>query len=70
MGEDFGQSTLSDYSLIYARYEIFGIPGYLGILGPKRMNYRKNIPIIKGMAKIITNTTKDGMVVLNNGEAK
>ncbi len=70
MGEDFGQTTLIDYSLIYARYEIFGIPGYLGILGPKRMNYTKNIPIIKGIAKIITNTTKDGMVVLNNGDAR
>lgn len=70
MGEDFGQSSLSDYSLIYSRYEIFGIPGYLGILGPNRMDYKKNIPIIKGMAKIITNTTKDGMVVLNNGETR
>ncbi|MFC1887994.1 heat-inducible transcriptional repressor HrcA [Candidatus Cloacimonadota bacterium] len=70
MGEDFGAPTLVDYALIYAKYEIFGIPGYLGILGPKRMNYKKNIPIIKGVSEIITNTTKSGMVVLNNGEAK
>jgi len=70
MGEDFGSPSLSDYALIYAKYEIFGIPGYLGILGPKRMDYKKNIPIIKGIAKVITNTTKNGMVVLNNGEAR
>jgi heat-inducible transcriptional repressor len=70
MGEDFGSTSLADYALIYAKYEIFGIPGYLGILGPKRMDYKRNIPIIKGIAQIITNTTKDGMVVLNNGEAR
>jgi len=70
MGEDFGQPTLVDYALIYSRYEIFGIPGYLGILGPKRMDYKKNIPIIKGMAEIITNTTKKGMVVFENVDSR
>ncbi|MBN2460372.1 MAG: heat-inducible transcription repressor HrcA [Candidatus Cloacimonetes bacterium] len=63
MGEDMGQPQLSNYSLIYSRYEIFGIPGYLGIVGPTRMNYRRYIPIIRDMAKVITNTTKKGMVV-------
>ncbi|MBN1948563.1 MAG: heat-inducible transcription repressor HrcA [Candidatus Cloacimonetes bacterium] len=66
MGEDLGQPNMINYTLIFARYEIFGIPGYLGILGPNRMNYRKNIPIIRDVARIITNTTKRGMVVLDN----
>ena len=67
MGEDLGQPKLADYSLIFARYEIFGIPGYLGIIGPNRMNYRKNIPLIRDIAKMITETTKKGMVVPKNG---
>lgn len=66
MGEELGYSQLTDYTLIYAKYEIFGIPGYLGILGPKRMDYMKNIPIIRDFAKVITETTKKGMVVLKN----
>lgn len=66
MGEALGQQELSDYSLIFARYEIFGIPGYLGVLGPVRMNYEKNIPIIRDMAQIITKTTKKGMMVSKN----
>jgi transcriptional regulator of heat shock response len=67
LGEDLGQPELISYSLIFSRYEIFGIPGYLGILGPNRMNYKKNIPIIRDIAKIITNTTKKGMMVVKNG---
>ncbi|MCF7793710.1 MAG: heat-inducible transcriptional repressor HrcA [Candidatus Cloacimonetes bacterium] len=66
MGEDIGHPELSDYTLIFSRYEIFGIPGYLGVLGPIRMNYEKNIPIIRDMAQIITKTTKKGMVVPKN----
>ncbi len=67
MGEDFGQLKLIDYTLIFARYEIFGIPGYLGIVGPNRMDYRKNIPLIRDIAGIITKTTKKGMMVPKNG---
>ncbi len=66
MGEDLGQPEFINYSLIFSKYEIFGIPGYLGILGPIRMNYEKNIPIIRNIAYTITNTTKKGMVVPKN----
>ncbi|MCD4795806.1 MAG: heat-inducible transcriptional repressor HrcA [Candidatus Cloacimonetes bacterium] len=66
MGEDLGQPELMNYALIFSRYEIFGIPGYLGVLGPIRMDYKKNIPIIKNIAGIITDTTKKGMVVPKN----
>jgi len=66
LGEDLGQPELANYSLIYAKYEIFGIPGFLGVLGPVRMDYRKNIPIIKEIARIITKTTKKGMMVPQN----
>jgi heat-inducible transcriptional repressor len=63
MGEDFAQPEFTNYAMIFAKYEIFGIPGYLGVLGPVRMNYAKNIAIIKDVARIITETTKKGMVV-------
>ncbi|MEA2096934.1 MAG: heat-inducible transcriptional repressor HrcA [Candidatus Cloacimonadota bacterium] len=63
MGEDFAQSEFTNFAMIFAKYEIFGIPGYLGVLGPIRMNYAKNIAIIRDIANIITETTKKGMVV-------
>ncbi len=63
MGEDFAQPEFTNFAMIFAKYEIFGIPGYLGVLGPIRMNYAKNIAIIRDIANIITETTKKGMVV-------
>ncbi len=63
MGEDFAQAKFTNYAMIFAKYEIFGIPGFLGVLGPVRMNYAKNIAIIRDIANIITESTKKGMVV-------
>lgn len=67
MGEDFGDPQLAGYALVYSRYEIFGIPGYLGVLGPVRMDYKQIIPIVREFSKIITETTKKGMVVPKHG---
>lgn len=65
LGEDFGDPKWADYALIYARYEIFDIPGYLGVLAPSRNDYYKNILMVRDIAKTITNTTKKGMMVPN-----
>jgi len=67
MGEELGVPEMVSFSFIYSRYEIFGIPGYLGILGPARMDYKKYLPMIRDISKTITNTTKKGMMVLKNG---
>jgi heat-inducible transcriptional repressor len=63
MGEDFSQSEWADFALIYGRYEVFGIPGYLGVLAPIRTDYRKLIPLIRDVTSTITNTTRRGMIV-------
>ena len=62
-GEDWGFTEWSNYSLAYSKYELFGIPGYLGVLAPVRMDYKKNVPIIKNMAQIITDVTKKGAII-------
>ena len=64
MGEELGQPELANYTLIFVRYKIFGVPGYLGVLGPNRMNYKKNIIIIRDVANIITETTKKGVLTV------
>ncbi|HPB19118.1 MAG TPA: heat-inducible transcriptional repressor HrcA [Candidatus Cloacimonas sp.] len=63
LGEDFAINNWLDFALIYSKYEVFGIPGYLGVLAPVRTEYRKLIPLIRDVAKTITNTTRRGMVV-------
>ncbi|NLO43929.1 MAG: heat-inducible transcription repressor HrcA [Candidatus Cloacimonetes bacterium] len=63
MGEDFAEPGWQVFALIYARYEVFGIPGYLGVIAPMRTDYRRLIPLIRDISKTITETTKRGMVV-------
>lgn len=63
MGEDFGESKWADFALIYGRYEVFGIPGYLGVICPLRAEYRKLIPLIRDVTNTITQTTRKGMIV-------
>jgi len=67
MGEDLIRPELVEYAMIYAKYEIYGIPGYLGIVGPVRMNYKRNIPLVRDFARTITEITKKGMMVKQNG---
>ena len=63
MGEDFAEPKWHDFALIYGKYEVFGIPGYLGVLTPLRTEYRKLIPLIRDITNTITETTQKGMVV-------
>lgn len=67
MGEELVHPELNEYALIYSRYKVYGVPGYLGILGPVRMDYRKNISLVRDFARTITETTKKGMMVMHNG---
>ncbi len=67
MGEELIRPELVEYAMVYARYEIYGVPGYLGVVGPVRMNYTKNIPLVRDFARTITETTKKGMMVKKDG---
>lgn len=65
LGEDFVRHEWFNYALVYSRYEMYGIPGFLGVLSPVRMDYLKNISTVYNMAKIITETTKKGSMVIS-----
>lgn len=64
MGEDLNNQIWQDFVVIYGRYEVFGIPGYLGIVAPLRTEYRKLIPLIRDITRTITITTRKGMMVV------
>ncbi len=66
MGEELVKPQWNGFSLIYSKYELFGIPGFLGIISPTRVDYKKNIPIISNFSKTITNTTNQNSIVKIN----
>lgn len=63
MGDQLNDGLWHDFVLIYAKYELFDIPGYLGIISPLRNDYRKNISMVRDIAKTITETTRRGRIV-------
>lgn len=65
IGEDFGRQEWFNYSLVYSRYELYGIPGYLGVIAPVRMSYKRNIPIVYNISRIITESTRKGSMVVS-----
>jgi len=63
MGEDLHNEDWYNFVVIYGKYEVFGIPGFLGVIAPIRTDYRKLIPLIRDITNTITVTTRKGMIV-------
>ncbi|NLK49982.1 MAG: heat-inducible transcription repressor HrcA [Candidatus Cloacimonetes bacterium] len=63
MGDELNEPHWQEFAIIYGRYEVFGIPGYLGVIAPLRMDYRKLIPLVRDITFTITDTTKQGMMI-------
>ncbi len=55
VGAENADAKLKDYSLITARYEVEGVSGTVGVVGPRRMQYSKLIPLVDFVAKVISN---------------
>ncbi|RLC47888.1 MAG: heat-inducible transcription repressor HrcA [Candidatus Cloacimonadota bacterium] len=63
VGDEIGHKGFSNLSFVFAKYSILNIPGFIGILGPKRMNYMDNIPMVCFASKMITDMTNKGVVI-------
>lgn len=55
VGAENKDAKLKDYSLITARYEVGGVSGTVGVVGPRRMQYSRLIPLVDFVAKVISN---------------
>jgi heat-inducible transcriptional repressor len=55
IGSENKEAKLKDYSLITARYEVGAIKGTVGVVGPRRMQYSRLIPLVDFVAKVISN---------------
>ncbi len=63
LGEDLPDKNWGQFVLLYAKYSLFGIPGYLGTISPLRADYATIISCLKAVAKTITATTRDRAIV-------
>ena len=53
IGTENEESKADVYSVVTGRYETEGIVGQVGIIGPKRMNYARLIPLVDHVARTI-----------------
>lgn len=55
IGDENAIEQIQSCSIIVVRYTIDGMSGFLGILGPTRMNYPYNMVIVEEIKKLIEN---------------
>jgi len=59
IGEESGYSHLDKCSIVTAPYEVNNeVVGVLGVIGPKRMEYDRVIPVVDVTAKLLSSALK------------
>ncbi|MGB2868376.1 MAG: heat-inducible transcriptional repressor HrcA [Bacteroidota bacterium] len=53
IGKENDDTNAQDYSVVTATYNIKGVSGRVGIIGPTRMNYSRLVPLVDHVAKTI-----------------
>jgi heat-inducible transcriptional repressor len=53
IGEENKDSKAKEYSVVSAIYDLEGVTGRVGIIGPTRMDYAKLIPLVDHVAKLV-----------------
>ena len=53
IGNENDEEKAKNYSVVTATYELEGVTGRVGVIGPKRMDYSKLIPLVDHVAKSI-----------------
>jgi heat-inducible transcriptional repressor len=54
IGREHAEQRAAEYSLITASYHVGSLPGALGIIGPRRMNYSRLMHLVKYTADLIS----------------
>lgn len=55
IGSEIGEKSLSDYSLIISNYNLAdNSSGVIGLIGPKRMQYNKMLPLVKIVSELLS----------------
>jgi heat-inducible transcriptional repressor len=56
IGREHGEQKLKNYSIVVSNYKLSGVDGNIAVIGPKRMNYSKVIPLLDFIAKEVSST--------------
>lgn len=60
IGEEAPVQTMKDCSIVTATYEMEGAKGTIGIIGPKRMDYKKVVSTLKNLTNELDSIFKKG----------
>ena len=53
IGSENEDSKAKDYSIVSATYDLDGVKGRVGIIGPRRLDYAKVIPLVDHVAQLV-----------------
>lgn len=53
IGSENDDTIVKDISIISATYDADGVKGRVGIIGPRRLDYAKVIPLVDHVAKLV-----------------
>lgn len=56
IGSENKNKKFKNYSLVVSTYHIGDVSGAIGLIGPKRMNYAKAVPLVEFATQTISNT--------------
>lgn len=56
IGSELKDKNLEQYSLVVSTYHLGDVRGTVGLIGPKRMNYAKAVPLVEFTAQAISRT--------------
>ena len=58
IGSEHEDTKARDYSVISASYDLDGVMGNVGIIGPRRIDYGRMIPLVEYVATLIAKMMK------------
>jgi heat-inducible transcriptional repressor len=58
IGSENDDKKVKDYSVVSATYDLDGVKGSVGNIGPRRMDYAKLIPLVDHVAKLVAKMMK------------
>jgi heat-inducible transcriptional repressor len=53
IGSENTEQAAKEYSVVTTAYDLEGVSGHIGIIGPRRMHYAKLIPLVEHVARTI-----------------
>ena len=56
IGKEHGERKLDNYSTIVTHYKVGNVSGDIGVIGTRRMNYRRVIPLLHFVARQLSST--------------